>query len=250
MSFFGKNIRKIRNVKKLSQQAFAELFDLKRATLGAYEEERSEPKLETIIKIANYFSITIDDLLTKELTINKLLKFKEDLPYSNSFYEDLMSRIPCIFPQTEFEYIRNYHQEEFINSLPCVKLPLQSTQKRRAFVISTSEMASKSSGIQPNDMVVGEWLDLENSENISTAPLVMVITEKRLILRNLTISGSKIVLSTQQPGYEDILLKKEEILELWEIKQIFMNQLPQPENDLKGKLSNLEEEINKLKKYL
>ena len=54
MSYFGKNIRKIRNVKKLSQQAFAELFELKRGTLGAYEEERSEPRIETIIKIANH----------------------------------------------------------------------------------------------------------------------------------------------------------------------------------------------------
>jgi len=79
MSFFGKNIRKIRSVKTLSQQAFAELFDLKRGTLGAYEEGRSEPKIETIIKIANYFSIPIDDLLTRELTVNELLKFKSSL---------------------------------------------------------------------------------------------------------------------------------------------------------------------------
>ena len=46
MSFFGKNIKKIRSVKSLSQQAFADLFDLKRGTLGAYEEGRSEPKIE------------------------------------------------------------------------------------------------------------------------------------------------------------------------------------------------------------
>ena len=75
MSYFGKNIRKIRSLKSLSQQAFAELFELKRGTLGAYEEGRSEPKLETLIKIANYFSIPIDDLLTTELTVNNLLKF-------------------------------------------------------------------------------------------------------------------------------------------------------------------------------
>ena len=37
MSFFGKNIKKIRIAKKLSQTAFAELFGLKRTALGAYE---------------------------------------------------------------------------------------------------------------------------------------------------------------------------------------------------------------------
>ena len=50
MSFFGKNIRKIRTVKSLSQQSFAEMFELKRGTLGAYEEGRSEPKIDTIIE--------------------------------------------------------------------------------------------------------------------------------------------------------------------------------------------------------
>ena len=79
MSFFGKNIKKIRGVKGLSQQAFADLFDLKRGTLGAYEEGRSEPKIETIIKIANYFSITIDHMLTAELTVNQLLRFNDQL---------------------------------------------------------------------------------------------------------------------------------------------------------------------------
>ena len=60
MSFFGKNVKKIRGVKRLSQQAFADIFLLKRATLGAYEEGRSEPKIDTIIKVANHFSISID----------------------------------------------------------------------------------------------------------------------------------------------------------------------------------------------
>ncbi len=72
MSIIGKNIRKIRTVKKLSQAAFAEIFNLARPSVGAYEEERSEPKLETVIQIANYFGISIDSLLTKELTINDL----------------------------------------------------------------------------------------------------------------------------------------------------------------------------------
>ncbi|MTI32320.1 helix-turn-helix domain-containing protein, partial [Xanthovirga aplysinae] len=49
MSYIGKNIRKIRSVKKLSQAAFAQLFDLGRATVGAYEEGRAEPKIDTII---------------------------------------------------------------------------------------------------------------------------------------------------------------------------------------------------------
>ena len=69
---FGKNIRKIRS---LSQVAFAEIFGLKRSSIGSYEEGRAEPKLEIIIKIANYFNISVDSLVNREITVNELYNF-------------------------------------------------------------------------------------------------------------------------------------------------------------------------------
>lgn len=250
MSFFGKNIRKIRNVKKLSQQSFAELFDLKRATLGAYEEERSEPRLETIINIANYFSITVDDLLTKELTINKLLKFKEDLAFSTSFYDSKLSSVPCLFPQLELEYLKNFNEESSTIDLPELKLPLPSTKKRLAFVVSNSEMAQKNNGVFPNDMVVGEWVPKEKIEQISTNSTVLAVTDKELILRKFDYRDGKLILTATNSGFDPIEIEKTEIREIWEVKQVFLNHIPLAESDLKGKLSHLEEEIENLKKYL
>jgi transcriptional regulator with XRE-family HTH domain len=69
---FSKNIKKIRLIKKLSQTALAEIFGIKRSSIGAYEEGRAEPKLEMIIRIANYFSISVDSLVNSELTVNEL----------------------------------------------------------------------------------------------------------------------------------------------------------------------------------
>ena len=101
MSFFGKNIKKIRGVKGLSQQAFADLFDLKRGTLGAYEEGRSEPKIDTIILIANHFSIAIGDMLTAELTVNQLLKFNDSLALtSEELAREQFAQIPCVTEKT------------------------------------------------------------------------------------------------------------------------------------------------------
>ncbi len=75
MSHFGKNIRKIRKVQKLSQAGLAELFGLTRASIGAYEEGRAEPKIDTILEIANHFNLTLDDIIGKELTVNDLYQF-------------------------------------------------------------------------------------------------------------------------------------------------------------------------------
>ena len=79
MSYFGKNIRKIRIAKKMTQTAFADLFDLKRTALGSYEEGRAEAKIDTVIKIADHFKLTLDQLLRKELTINEIFHFRDDL---------------------------------------------------------------------------------------------------------------------------------------------------------------------------
>lgn len=67
MSFFGQNIRFLRNQRQLSQSAFAELFGLKRAAVGAYEEERAEPKVEVFVEIARYFGISMEDLVCSSL---------------------------------------------------------------------------------------------------------------------------------------------------------------------------------------
>lgn len=77
MSFFGTNIKKIRQVKGLSQKAFADLFDLNRGVISSYEEGRAEPKIETILKVANHFNLNLDKLLTEILQVNQLVSVSD-----------------------------------------------------------------------------------------------------------------------------------------------------------------------------
>lgn len=77
MTYFGTNIKKIRQIKGLSQQAFAELLELNRGVISSYEEGRAEPKIESLLKIAKILNLTTDDLLSKPVTINKITNFSE-----------------------------------------------------------------------------------------------------------------------------------------------------------------------------
>jgi len=63
----------------MTQTEFADLFELKRTALGSYEEGRAEAKIDTVIIIADYFKLSLDQLLRKELTINEIFHFKDDL---------------------------------------------------------------------------------------------------------------------------------------------------------------------------
>lgn len=78
MTRIGANIKKIRTAKGLSQLAFAELFDLSRGNISSYEENRAEPRLEMVLRIANHFCIPLEAFITRNLTINEILQFNGD----------------------------------------------------------------------------------------------------------------------------------------------------------------------------
>ncbi|WP_249413510.1 helix-turn-helix domain-containing protein [Chryseobacterium indologenes] len=59
-------------MKGLSQKAFADLFDLNRGVISSYEEGRAEPKIETILKVANHFNLNLDKFLTETLQTDEL----------------------------------------------------------------------------------------------------------------------------------------------------------------------------------
>lgn len=72
MSVFGENVKKIRTLHNLSQQEFGDLFGVSRGSVGSYEEGRAEPKIDTAIKIAQHFNISLDYLLTIVIKGNDL----------------------------------------------------------------------------------------------------------------------------------------------------------------------------------
>jgi transcriptional regulator with XRE-family HTH domain len=93
MSHIGQNIKKIRIIKNLSQQAFSELFNITRASVGAYEEGRAEPKIDTSIAIAKHFNLSLDQLMTKELTVNKLSNSKFNQFVEGSMFESIQLQL-------------------------------------------------------------------------------------------------------------------------------------------------------------
>ncbi|REH52576.1 DNA-binding XRE family transcriptional regulator [Tenacibaculum gallaicum] len=251
MSFFGKNIKKIRSVKRLSQQAFAELFDLKRATLGAYEEGRSEPKIDTIIKIANYFSIPIDNLLTSELTVNNLLQFKENLTLeTEKISKETTTKIPCITKKVAIQYLEYYNKTSFIDDLPKIQLPINSQKKLRAYIITNLEMANHDNGLYPKDIVIGEFIPDNIIKNLKNGELTLTLVKNELILRRLHINDDSITLCADHKNVPDKVFPLKDIKELWKIQYVFFNRVPDFNTPIENKLSFLEQELFKLKREL
>ncbi|MGU3374616.1 helix-turn-helix domain-containing protein [Chryseobacterium sp. M5A1_1a] len=150
MSFFGTNIKKIRQVKGLSQKAFADLLGLNRGVISSYEEGRAEPKIETILKVASHFSLDLDKLLSETLQSDQLNKVSDadqlmlfpelDLPKETkilsedhssniSILQKILASVDLIFEFTEEKQLLHpYHYGDvlFLNKADLKKDPIHS----------------------------------------------------------------------------------------------------------------------------
>lgn len=66
-------IKELRQRLNMSQNELAKQLGMPHTTLFNYEAEKCEPNIETLIKLADYFHVTVDELLGRETSlINKM----------------------------------------------------------------------------------------------------------------------------------------------------------------------------------
>lgn len=134
MSLIGKNIKKIRTTKGLNQTEFGKIFNLTRGSIGSYEEGRAEPKIETLKLIANKFSISLDHIITTELTVNQLSGFSPENIIGKSKQDSEGFNLPSILPKLlkekhgDYELIgQNTFFKTSLSSKAEFSLPLDDT---------------------------------------------------------------------------------------------------------------------------
>lgn len=235
MSIIGKNIRKIRTVKKLSQAAFAEIFNLARPSVGAYEEERSEPKLENVIQIANYFGISIDSLLTKELTINDLYNFNVHLgenvkgkvvPEKKAGIGEDFIKSVLVPGDKQLEYIVHINNRDFISSLPKLLLPNHHDKNIRAFEMITDDMHDNFHGINLGDLVFGRRMSAPYK--FTKGKLLIVITKEKISIRRIKSRKDHLDLIPDNSNFHPVEIAKGDVIEAWEVIGYFSQKIDAP----------------------
>ena len=64
----NENIRFLRKKKGWTQEKFSHKIGIKRSLVGAYEEGRSDPRLSNLLKMCEVFSISLDNILKKDVS--------------------------------------------------------------------------------------------------------------------------------------------------------------------------------------
>ena len=255
MSVIGKNIKKIRTAKKISQSEFSDLFSLSRASVGSYEEGRAEPRIDTIISIANHFGLSIDALLTKELTFDELYQLNI-LEHDTS--QEIVSPLaltdkdlrkedtPLVTKENYLEYIVNYDHRDYINNLPYVRLPNTQYEKTRAFEVQDNAMEFNGHGLLQGDILSCSPVEktvLQESE------VYVLVTDQNIFVRRLLNTAPTLQFRPDNPNFPRLDITPGSWRELWKVEGFYSMTLDPPSLQ-EERIALLEKKVGELERWM
>lgn len=252
------NIRFLRKNARYTQAQLAEQLDIKRSLVGAYEEGRAEPKLSTLVNIARLFSISLDELITVDLSNPENKSKTSGTSQAGGKLRVLAitvdgeqkENIELVPLKASAGYLNGYSDPEFIEELPRFQLPMLGNQGTfRAFEISGDSMLPIASGT----VIVGRFIEDWSTVKDGT-PCIIVSQKEGVVFKriyNKIEEASMLRLHSDNPVYSPYELHVEDVLEIWEAKSYISSTFPIADLSL-DKLSSivldLQKEMLKLKK--
>ena len=248
MSQAGQNLKYLRKLRGWTQEEFAIKLGIKRSLIGAYEEERADPRLEVLEIICDIFNLTLDEVLLKDLsnTSGSYLSRRRQQKMMSA-ERNLIHFVPV---KAAAGYLAGYADSEFIDELNTFTLPMLSGGDYRAFEIIGDSMMPTPSG----SIIVGEKVGAEDIKN--NQPYIVVsrnegIVYKRIVKSNKT--KNKLTLVSDNPQYQPYQVNAEDVVELWHAQMVLSKVSQQQRWDmdsLASMVSNLQTQVSTMKKKM
>lgn len=248
MALSNQNLKYLRKLRGLTQEEFAQKLGIKRSLLGAYEEERAEPRMEVLETVCDMFKLTMDDLLRKDLSDTKsnYLSRRRAMKLATG-----RSEIPFVPVKAAAGYLAGYADPEFVDELNTFTLPMLSGGNYRAFEIVGDSMLPTPSG----SVIVGE--KIENLEDVKNGNAYIVISRHEgIVYKRIQKNGrskSKITLVSDNPVYHPYTVNADDVLEMWQAQMVISKATQQHQWDvgqLASIVNNLQEQVVSLKKRM
>jgi transcriptional regulator with XRE-family HTH domain len=250
MSQAGQNLKYLRRLRGWTQEEFSNKLGIKRSLIGAYEEERADPRLEVLEIIADMFKLTLDELLRKDLsdTGNSYMAKRRQLKMMTA-EKNLIHFVPV---KAAAGYLAGYADSEFIDELNTFTLPMLAGGHYRAFeIIGDSMLPTPSGSIIVGEIVDGNAEDIKNNQAYIVVSRNEGIVYKRIVKSNK--AKDKLTLESDNPQYQPYQVNAEDIIELWHAKMVLSKVSQQQRwgvDALASMVSNLQDQVSNLNKKL
>lgn len=217
MSYFAVNFKYLRTLKGFSQEQMAEELSITRSRVGSYEEGRSEPPLELLIKISDYYKLPIDALVKNNLTKVSDTSFinigNHRILFPITVSEDNEDLIEIVPNKATAGYLNGYDDPEYIEQLEKIKLPFLPSGKHRTFPIKGDSMLP----VRDGSYVVARYI--ENIQDIKYGRTYIILTlNEGIVYKRIKAAEQPelLTLHSDNRNYQPYDIHKKDILELWE----------------------------------
>ena len=248
MSFAGKNLKYLRKLRGWTQEDFAARIKIKRSLLGAYEEERAEPRLEVLELVSEIFKVSLDELFLKDLGETKGSYIAKRRAQKLAAEPMVIQFVPV---KAAAGYLAGFADPEFIDELNTFTLPMLAPGQYRAFEIIGDSMLPTPSG----SVIVGEKVDdLEGLKNSNT--YIVVSRQEGIVYKRVMKnpkSKQKLTLVSDNPIYQPYQVDAQDIVEVWQAQMVITRANLQQRwdvNQLASIVTNLQEQVSTLKKKM
>jgi len=248
MGLSNKNLKYLRKLKGWTQEEFATRLHIKRSLLGAYEEERADPRIDVLEAVADLFKLSLDDLLRKDLSESKGSYLSRRRAQKMAAGR---GEIPFVPMKAAAGYLAGYSDPEFIDELNTFTLPMLAGGDYRAFEIVGDSMMPTPSGSVIVGEKVGSLEDIKSNQTYLVVSRTEGIVYKRMARNNR--SKNKFMLISDNPAYQPYSLSADDILEVWQAQMIISRANTQQRwdvNQIASLVTNLQQQVSVLKKKM
>lgn len=261
--FLSKNLKHLRERNgKQTQENLANALGITRSAISSYEDGRAEPKLVVMNRIAQYFNITLDQLLNVELaTLGDvdLQQQKEVKKYASAENLRILTittdrenneNIELVPEKAAAGYTKGYADAEYLKDLPKYQLPfLPKGRTYRAFEIAGESMLP----LLPDSIVIGEYV--ANWNEVQEGQTCIVVAKNdgvvlKRVFNKITERGT-FLLKSSNIAYQPYEVPADEVVEIWKFAAYISKDMPDDNvtslQELKLAFSRLEDELQDIK---
>ncbi len=210
------NIKHLRSLKGFSQERLAQELKWTRSMVGSYEEGRSEPPIDRLIDLSDYFKLPIDILVKNDLSQAKDTSFmqvgNQRLLFPISVDDNDEELIEIIPTKASAGYLAGYADPEYIEQLQKIKLPFLPTGTHRAFPIKGDSMLP----VKDGSFIVAKFVDDINDIKDGRTYIVLTKNDGLVYKRvyNHIAEKQTLLLSSDNKTYNPYEVPIQEILEI------------------------------------
>jgi transcriptional regulator with XRE-family HTH domain len=259
--YLSKNLRHLRRKNnRQTQEELADSLGLTRSVISSYEDGRAEPSVNTLIRMSEYFNVSIDSLTNLDLANvdEKQVQHQKEIQKYTSAVNLKINHVMIDQPRVEVVrlvperaaagYTSGFGDQDYLEDLPSYQLPFLSKGKTyRAFEITGDSMLP----LKDKSIVIGE--KMESIQEVRDGQVCIVVSKDGIVLKkvyNKADQRGTLLLKSANIAYSPYEVSTTDILEVWKFSAHISKEFPEEVDDileLKNAFMRMESEIQEMK---